>query len=352
MLKQTCFLLAILAFTCTARTSAAADKGFAFKDDPGQHLDILLDGRIVARYMYAHDTSTKELREETYKPYLHVFDAEGSAPITKGPGGLYPHHRGIFAGWMKMKFGDKTYDRWHMKGGEIVHQKFLAQKASADEATFTSLANWNEPDGQPFLVEERTMTIRRGPGAPSGSGRLAIDFHTKLTAPRGDVKLDGDPEHAGVQYRPANEVDAKETVYVFPKEKANSHKDRDYPWLGETYVLDGKKYSVVDLNRPDNPKDTRFSAYRNYGRFGAFPVATVTKDKPLELNYRFLIFDGDMPSAASIQKWWDEYAGVSSPSPVPATSVIPAEQGGAQSAPAKPAAKKPAAKKPAAKNPS
>ena len=50
-----------------------------------------------------------------------------------------------------------------MKGGEIVHQKFLAQKANADQAAFTSLTNWNDADGQPLLVEERTMTFRRGP---------------------------------------------------------------------------------------------------------------------------------------------------------------------------------------------
>jgi hypothetical protein len=339
MLQQTGLLVVTLVLACAVRSADAADKGFSFKDDPGQHLDILLDGRLVARYMYAHDNSTKERREETYKPYLHVFDAEGKSPITKGPGGLFPHHRGIFIGWNKMKFDGTSIDRWHMKGGEIIHQKFLAKKATADEATFTSLIDWNEPwfnlpDGRPFLIEERTMTIRRGPDG----GRLAIDFDTKLSAPLGDVKLDGDPEHAGVQYRPANEVDIKQTVYLFPKEKANSHKDRDYPWLGDTYVLDGKKYSIIDLNHPDNPHGTRFSAYRNYGRFGAFPVATVTKDKPLELNYRFLVFDGAMPPAASIQKWWDEYARVTRPSPVPAVSVIPAEQGGAQSA--KPAAKK------------
>lgn len=332
MLRRTLLLIVVLLFAKSART-AADPNGFSFNDDLGQHLDILLDGKIVARYMYAHDNSTPKLREETYKPYLHVFDAEGSRPITKGPGGLYPHHRGIFIGWNKMKFDGKTYDRWHMKGGEIVHQKFLAQKATADEAAFTSLANWNDAQGEPFLVEERTMTIRRGPAG----GRLAIDFHTKLTARRGNVKLDGDPEHSGVQYRPANEVDVKQTVYVFPRENANSHKDRDYPWLGDTYVLSGKKYSIIDLNHPGNPKGTRFSAYRNYGRFGAFPVATVTKDKPLELNYRFLVFDGEMPAAASIQKWWDEYAGVANASPVPPMSIIPAEQGGAQSA--KPAAK-------------
>ncbi len=319
----------------------AAEQGFSLKDTAGQHLDVLLDGRLVARYMYAFDKSTPKRRDETYKPYLHVFDAEGKQPITKGPGGLYTHHRGIFIGWMKITFGDKVYDRWHMIGGEIVHQKFLVEKATADEATFTSLTHWNEPDGQAFLVEERTMTFRRGPD----SGRLMIDFHTELIAPRGDLKLGGDPEHAGVQYRPANEVDGKQTVYVFPKEKANAHKDLDYPWVGETYVLDGKKYSIIDLNHPGNPKKTKFSAYRDYGRFGAFPVATIKKGQALNLDYRFLVFDGEMPAAAAIQKWWDEYAGMTAPSPVPAVSVVPAEQPGKPATksttkqPAKPAKK-------------
>ena len=304
MLRRT-FLPFFLAVFAASAVSAADPNGFSFKDDPGQHLDILLNGRLAARYMYAHDNSTKQRRDETYKPYLHVFDAEGDAPITKGPGGLFPHHRGIFIGWRAMKFNGKSYDRWHMPDGEIVHQKFLAEKAGPDEATFTSLAHWNDPKGEPFLVEERTMTVRRGPEP----ARLAIDFHTKLTAPRGDVVLGGDPEHSGVQYRPANELDSTKTVYFLPKEHPNVHKDLDYPWLGETYFLNGKKYSVVDLNHPANPKKTRFSAYRDYGRF-AYPAATVTKVKPLELNYRFIVLDGEMPSAATIQKWWDDYAQV------------------------------------------
>ena len=64
--------------------------------------------------MYAHDVSTPERRLETYKPYLHVFDADGTAPITKGAGGDFTHHRGIFIGWNKISVGGKTMDRWHM----------------------------------------------------------------------------------------------------------------------------------------------------------------------------------------------------------------------------------------------
>jgi hypothetical protein len=308
----------VLVGMIAAASPAAEPQGFAIKDQPGEYLDVLLDGRVAARYMYAHDTSSPKRLAETYKPYLHVFDAEGKEPITKGPGGQCTHHRGIFIGWMKIKFQDQTFDRWHMKGGEIVHQKFLAQKADADRASFTSQTHWNDVKGEPALVEERTMSFLRGPGP----ARLTIDFHTKLMAPRGDVTLDGDPEHAGVQYRPANEVDSKQTTYVMPGEGANAHKDVDYPWVGETYVLRGKKYSVVDLNAPTNPKKTRFSAYRDYGRFGAFPKAKIEQGGSLELDYRFLIVDGEMPPVEMIQKAWDGFARVGRPSPVPKVTVF------------------------------
>jgi hypothetical protein len=211
-----------------------------------------------------------------------------------------------------------------MKGGEIVHQKFAAQKAGADEATFTSVTHWNDEAGKPMIVEERTMTFRRAP-APA---RVMIDFSTKLSAPRGDIMLDGDPEHAGIQYRPANEVVTTETKYFFPKEKATAKTDVDFPWVGETYTLNGKQYSVVDMNHPDNPKKTKFSAYRDYGRFGAFPVQGIKSGKSLTLKYRFLIADGKMPSAEVIEKCWDQFAGVATPTAVPKVNEVLSDQPG------------------------
>src|SRR5687767_1152326 len=87
-------------------SQARAD--FTLQDTPGQHLDVLQDGKIVGRYMYAYDKSSKEKLAETYKPYLHVFDAEGKAPITKGAGGQFTHHRGIFIGWNKIAYNGKS----------------------------------------------------------------------------------------------------------------------------------------------------------------------------------------------------------------------------------------------------
>src|SRR5688572_6646284 len=93
--------LVVISLSALVAVSAfAADTaGFALKDEPGKHLDVLHNGRILSRYMYAYDTSTPAARLKTYKPYLHFFDATGKAPITKGAGGSFPHHRGIYLGW-------------------------------------------------------------------------------------------------------------------------------------------------------------------------------------------------------------------------------------------------------------
>lgn len=273
------------------------------KDTEGKHLDVLSDGKVVARYMYEHDTSTEERHHETYKPYLHVFDAEGKAPITKGAGGQFTHHRGIFIGWNKIGFNGKEYDRWHMKGGDIVHQKFTSKEVRDGAAVVTSVTHWMDEEGEAFLEEARTMTVTEG----AYGGRAFIDFQSKLTPLRGEVSLKGDPEHAGIQYRPANEVDKKLTKYVFPGGVTKVKGVKDLPWAAENYTLDGKQYGVVHLNHPTNPKGTVHSAYRDYGRFGAFFEKEIKQGESLTVNYGFLILDGELPKQEAIQKVWESW---------------------------------------------
>lgn len=310
--------LAALATWVLGPISVLAADGFSLKDNPGTALDVLEDGKPVARYMYAYDNSSKDTLHETYKPYLHVFDADGEEFITKGAGGEFTHHRGIFIGWNRIQFNGKRHDRWHMKGGEIVHREFSRQMAGSGGATFTSVTEWNDENGKPFLEEHRTMGFSSGGDA----GRLIIDFSSTLNAVAGDVVLEGDPEHAGVQYRPANEVVRRETLHVFPKTGADPKKDLDYAWVGESYTLGENRYSVVHMNHPDNPKGTKYSAYRDYGRFGAFFEKPIQNNGPVTVKYRFLIADGEMPPAKTIQKVWDNFAGVKLASPVPDITVI------------------------------
>ncbi|MHC4464474.1 MAG: DUF6807 family protein [Planctomycetota bacterium] len=289
------------------REKADADKEvFSWRDKEGQYLDLLFNGRKVTRYIYAYDTSGKQRILETYKTFLHVFDAEGKNLLTNGPDGLhpymtnkilFPHHRGIFIGWNRLEFGGKRYDFWHMgeQGRVQKHQKFLEQTAGPVLAKSKSLVHWDDKDGQTIITEVRETTVFR----QSDPTVLLLEFRSALKAVSGDVFLDGDPEHAGFQYRPHDDVakggkDVKAT-YLFHKEGIKPKKDKDLPWVGMSYGLGGRRYSVEHMNHPDNPKPVIYSAYRDYGRFGAFFKKEIGDGETLTLRYRIWVVEGEMP---------------------------------------------------------
>jgi hypothetical protein len=306
---KTTALIALSLLTLSARAA------WTIAEVPGKHVDVLRDGKLQARYMTAHDTTSKESLLETYKPYLHVYNPAGTRTITKGPGGEFTHHRGIFIGWNRIKANGKDYDRWHMKGGEQVHTGLSAQEAGEKGASLTSKVDWNDEAGKPFLTELRTMSFSPGPGP----AYLVIDFTSTLKPVVGDVVLGGDPEHAGCHFRPDTDIVKDKTEYLYPVANADAHKDRDYPWVAEHFTLKDGSFSVAHLNHPDNPKGTAYSAYRNYGRFGAFATATIKAGESLILKYRFVVKEGDLPEVPVICETWNSFAGKTQPAPAEVT---------------------------------
>jgi len=286
------------------RGRKTSKEGFSWKGKNGQYLDLLFNGRRVTYYMYAYDTSNPQRIFETYKPFLHVFDAGGKNLLTNGPDGihpyqkdkiLYPHHRGIFIGWTKLEFAGDTYNFWGMAGGAVQrHGKFLEQTAGPVLARSKVLIHWNDKDNKPIIAERRQTTVFR----QSDPTILLLDFQTELKAVRGDVFLDGDPEHGGFQYRAHNDVAAGnkdvKAAYLFHNDGIDAHKDSDLPWAAMSYGLNGRRYSVQYMNHPDNPKSTFYSANRDYGRFGAFFKQKIDAGKTLTLRYRIWIGEGEM----------------------------------------------------------
>ena len=126
--------LSFVSLVCVTEFSIAADEPrFSLDEHTGDCVDVNYGGKTVARYCFAYQPDTPESLHQTYKPYLHIFDAAGEKPITKGAGGQYTHHRGIFIGWSKIRHEGNTYDRWHMRGGEIVHKEFLKEQTGKTE---------------------------------------------------------------------------------------------------------------------------------------------------------------------------------------------------------------------------
>ena len=118
--------------------------------------------------------------------------------------------------------------------------------------------------------------------------------------------MDGDPQHAGFQFRASNDVAEKTkklTYYLHPDgSKGEMGKERnwpldkgmvDLPWYVMSFVLGDKRTPLDYLNHPHNPKESRFSE-RDYGRFGGYFQADITKDHPLVVNYRLWLQDGEM----------------------------------------------------------
>ncbi|UCG49860.1 MAG: PmoA family protein [Phycisphaerales bacterium] len=289
---------------------------FSWRDKAGEYLDLLFDGKKVTRYIYGYDTSTEQRTFETYKPFHHVFDANGNR-LTNGPDGVssytkkgirYPHHRGIMIGWNRLMFEGRRHDLWHMREVHQVHQKFEELTAGPVMARSTALVHWNAEDGKPLLVEYRRTTVYR----QSAPTVLMLDFVTELRAVRGDVLLDGDPEHAGVQYRAHNDVAAgakeRKATYLFHADGIDPRKDRDLPWVAMSYGLKSGRYVVQHMNHPDNPKPTICSAYRDYGRFGAFFKKEIGRDTSLTLKYRIVVSRGDMPDRETLEERYIVFA--------------------------------------------
>ena len=276
-----------------------------FKDVKGKHLDVMQEDKARLRYMYEFDNSSKDKALETYKVYYHVMDESGEDSITKGAGHQFTHHRGIFLGWNKVACKGVNSDLWHMGGGAVQkHNKILTQEADKAKSVLSTQIDWFMKDGETKCIEEiRTVTVYH-----TDDAHLLMDFESKLKAIEGDVTLAGDPEHAGFQYRPHQNVfENKSAKYLFHQAGIDPKEDKDLPWVAETYDLRGEKYTVQHMNHPDNPKGAIYSAYRDYGRFGCFVETAIKQGETLTLKYRIRITLGEAPSVDEMNTQYSQF---------------------------------------------
>ena len=64
-----------------------------------------------------------------------------------------------------------------------------------------------------------------------------------------------------------------------------------------SFQVADKRYTAVYLDRPENPKEARFSE-RDYGRFGSYFTYDITPATPLKVKYRLWVQEGEMTVAA------------------------------------------------------
>ncbi len=289
---------------------------YQWHDTPGKHLELRFGDQRVLRYMYAAlDESSPQARYETYKVFHHLYDPSGKRLLTNGPTGdvpypestLYPHHRGLYYGFSLITYGDgKRADTWHCNQGESQqHVEVLASAGGARQGQHRVAIHWHGQDGKAFAREERQLTARLTEGG------TVVDFVSSLESVTGDkMHLDGDPQHAGFQFRATNQV-AKttkdQTYYLRIDGKGELGEMRNWnhldandpintectnrPWNASSFVVDDQRYTVLYLDHPGNPKPA-YSSERDYGRFGSFFVTDVMPGKPLVVRYRLWVQEG------------------------------------------------------------
>jgi len=315
-------LCALLAMSTFLSTIYAGQKpGFTWKNQPEKQVaDLYYNGNPVLQYVYPYDDSSAESLHDTYKVFHHVYGPASKAIITKGPGGKYTHHRGLYVGWNKTKFDGKELDFWHCKNGaHLRHAKMIDMKGDADSGTMTSEIHWNDAKGKPVIQEIRKVTVTPIKVATSKNPAWQIDWQTTLKSKRGEIKLDGDRQHAGFQYRAAQAVaESNNATYVRPEgfpqqaapfqvsDKTDPNGHINLGWFAMTYEIDGKRYNVEYFENPNVPKPSRYSE-RPYGRFGAFFDTKLDESKPLKMKYRIIVSEGKTPTQSEIQKRYDQF---------------------------------------------
>ena len=275
----------------------SASAGFEWVDTPGKYTDLKHDGKNIVRYMY--EAMDPNDRERTYKPFHHVYDKDGKEFLTKGAGGRYTHHRGIYYGFAKCRVTDASgksvsVDTWHCKRAYEQHVETLAQEAGDYKAWHKVKIEWRLDDGTAFANEYRTLSFTFG-----DDDALVVDFQSSLESLQDEIGIDGDPQHAGFQFRASNEVNEKtkkQTYYIRPEGgKDEPGKTKNWPgnndmtnllWKGQSVVVGGNRYTTVYMDHPDNPKPSFYSE-RDYGRFGSYFKTNVKKSLKNSLNVKY-----------------------------------------------------------------
>ncbi len=261
---------------------------------------------------YEHPVFYLDDIERTKKPFHHVFDPVSGELITKGPGGLYSHHRGIFYGYNRVILYDEEFDMWHAEYGERTeHDSFVSEMEGPVFGGHIALIKWKDHNDRIILEEERDIRVFK-----HDENSFFIDFHTRMFAIAGPVRLDGDLQHAGVQFRAAQYVadNADETRFIRPESLSHVPADKELgeadrinlPWNAMNFKIDDNNYTVVYMTNPANPGRAEMSE-RLYGRFGEFFPHYHSEGAPLEIRYRFWVVEGETPTVDEIERMYQLY---------------------------------------------
>lgn len=253
---------------------------------------VAIGDRVAARLVRPPHDAAHHL--DTCKVFHHVFAPDGRL-LTKGLGGQYAHHRGLFLGFNQMVCAGHHWDFWHCRQNET--QQFAgfvdgAGMALPGSGWQIAAIAWFDGAGRQVVGERRALRA-----TADGPDVTVLDLVTELTATESPVRLAGDPQHSGQQFRAVQqfaEPGAAPVRYVRPAHARGGADDvwHDCAWTAAVLPLPGGPVTVVRAELPGNPLPVQWST-RPYGRFGATFTQELLPGAPLLLRHRYVIALGE-----------------------------------------------------------
>ena len=256
-------------------TAAALSAQVRFNSD---QVAVDIDGKPFTTFHYG---------EEANKPFLAPLRSASGKIVTRRFPQLYLpdeshdhlHHRGLWFSYddvngVKFWENDPSYTKPNI--GKIVVRK-ATWKDGGRAGTLNALLDWQAPDGQVLLHEDRDMTFYSDPKL------RIIDFKIVLTAAQ-DVTF-GDTKEGAFAIRLADAFTEKKGGKSVNADGARMMANiwgKRSKWVDYTAAVDGEQLGVAIFDNPQNPNFPNYWHARDYGLFSMNPFGQKSFDEDKE----------------------------------------------------------------------
>ncbi len=247
--------------------------------------------------------------------YIHPLYGLDGTELTEDFPADHIHHRGIFWAWHQVVIGEHHIgDMWECKDFEW-EVDLLGTKYEADTSLSLFLQSkwksplWKKGDQKvPFLLEQTHVRIY-----PRVANYRVVDISISLQALEFDLKIGGSKDEKGYGGFSVRMRLPEDIQFYSEKEMLTPVNGQLIagPWVRISGSLGHKDKSagLIIMNHPDNPMNNSWILRKNGSMQNAvFPgekSITVSRDIPTTLQYRVVIFDGQL-SERSISEIYDK----------------------------------------------
>lgn len=290
-------------------------------------LQLAFEKNPILNYQFEM-TYPPERVDEKYKKsgFLHPVYSPGGEVLTRIQAPDHYHHYGIWGPWTRTHIGERQVDFWNLADGQgtVLFKQFLDESQGDIFTSFTALQEHIDfgakDENRVALNEELEVKVwNLGNSITS----WLVDYTTRITSPlETGILFDAYRYGGGIGFR-ATEKWHKDNTSVLTSES----KDRltadgsSAKWAiieGESKTKEGRS-GILFMGFPDNkefPEPMRvWPIDANGGRGDMFfefcPIRHVEwkieSKKEYSLNYRMLIFDGEI-TAEQAEMYWQAFA--------------------------------------------